>query len=79
MGISIMQATQLITILGGGAGYMLAANSYIAEIVEPVERTAAFGVLAGMTMLGSALGACRPNNLSHQVLSSFTLYYLIAL
>ncbi|KAJ7876617.1 hypothetical protein B0H13DRAFT_2054976 [Mycena leptocephala] len=56
MGISIMQATQLITILGGGAGYMLAANSYIAEIVEPVERTAAFGVVAGMMMLGSALG-----------------------
>ncbi|KAF7335770.1 hypothetical protein MVEN_02232800 [Mycena venus] len=49
-------STQLITILGGGAGYMLSANSYIAEVVQPVERTAAFGVLAGMSMLGNALG-----------------------
>ncbi|KAJ6534969.1 hypothetical protein B0H19DRAFT_1184550 [Mycena capillaripes] len=56
LGITVMQSTQLITILGGGAGYMLSANSYIAEVVEPVERTAAFGVLAGMSMLGSALG-----------------------
>ncbi|KAJ7601854.1 hypothetical protein DFH06DRAFT_1260101 [Mycena polygramma] len=56
LGITIMQSTQLITILGGGAGYMLSANSYIAEVVEPVERTAAFGVLAGMSMLGSAVG-----------------------
>ncbi|KAF7349999.1 hypothetical protein MVEN_01301400 [Mycena venus] len=56
LGITIMQSTQLITILGGGAGYMLSANSYIAEVVEPAERTSAFGVLAGMSMLGSALG-----------------------
>ncbi|KAJ6567545.1 major facilitator superfamily domain-containing protein [Mycena sp. CBHHK59/15] len=56
LGITIMQSTQLITILGGGAGYMLSANSYIAEVVEPEERTASFGILAGMSMLGTAVG-----------------------
>ncbi|KAJ6546050.1 hypothetical protein DFH09DRAFT_1367492 [Mycena vulgaris] len=56
LGITVMQSTQIITIFGGGAGYMLSANSYIAEVVEPVERTAAFGVLAGMSMLGTAVG-----------------------
>ncbi|KAJ7441921.1 hypothetical protein B0H11DRAFT_2095176 [Mycena galericulata] len=56
LGITIMQSTQLITILGGGAGYLLSANSYMAEVVEPEERTAAFGVLAGMAMLGVANG-----------------------
>ncbi|KAJ7441928.1 hypothetical protein B0H11DRAFT_2095206 [Mycena galericulata] len=55
-GITIMQTTQLVTILGGGAGYMLSANSYIAEVVTAEERTGAFGVLAGMSMLGSAIG-----------------------
>jgi hypothetical protein len=52
-----MQSTQLVTILGGGAGYLLSANSYMAEVVEPEERTAAFGVLAGIAMLGMANGA----------------------
>jgi hypothetical protein len=52
-----MQSTQLITILGGGAGYLLSVNSYMAEVVEPEERTAAFGVLAGIAMLGVANGA----------------------
>ncbi|KAJ7458537.1 hypothetical protein FB451DRAFT_1046793 [Mycena latifolia] len=56
LGITIMTATQLITILGGGAGYLLSANSYIAEVVPPAERTGAFGVLAGVSMLGTALG-----------------------
>ncbi|KAJ7278385.1 hypothetical protein C8J57DRAFT_1306813 [Mycena rebaudengoi] len=55
-GITIMQSTQIITVLGGGAGYLLSANSYMAEVVEPEERTAAFGVLAGMAMLGMATG-----------------------
>ncbi|KAJ7644673.1 hypothetical protein FB45DRAFT_1116340 [Roridomyces roridus] len=56
LGITILQTTQLITILGGGMGYMLSANSYIAEVVASTERTAAFGVLAGMAMLGNAFG-----------------------
>jgi hypothetical protein len=44
-GILIVQVTQSITILGGGAGYMLAANNYLAELVPAEERTGAFGVL----------------------------------
>jgi hypothetical protein len=39
------QSTQLLTIFGGGLGYLLAANSYVAAVVEPEERTAAFGIL----------------------------------
>ncbi|KAF7317419.1 hypothetical protein HMN09_00478600 [Mycena chlorophos] len=54
--ITIIQVTQLITILGGGLGYNLAANSYITELVTAEERTAAFGILAGMNMLGTAMG-----------------------
>ncbi|KAJ7055857.1 hypothetical protein C8F01DRAFT_1157924 [Mycena amicta] len=54
--ITIMQSVQLITILGGGLGYSLSVNSYITELVEPEERTAAFGVLAGINMLGTAIG-----------------------
>lgn len=75
-GVRIMQLTQYITILGGGAGYFLAgtlhfysskqvfhqlnclplANSYVAELIPPEERTAAFGVLQGVAMLGTATG-----------------------
>ncbi|KAF7304197.1 hypothetical protein MIND_00651800 [Mycena indigotica] len=54
--ITIIQTTQMITILGGGLGYNLAVNSYITEVVEAEGRTAAFGVLAGMNMLGTAIG-----------------------
>jgi hypothetical protein len=59
-----MQSTQLITILGGGAGYLLCVNSYMAEVVGPEERTAAFGVLAGIAMLGVANGAFQHNESS---------------
>lgn len=43
LGIVIFQVTQLITIFGGGAGYLLAANSFVAAVVEPEDRTACFG------------------------------------
>ncbi|KAF7300105.1 hypothetical protein MKEN_01333700 [Mycena kentingensis (nom. inval.)] len=56
LAIRIMQTTQLITIAGGGLGYGLAVNSYITELVEAEGRTAAFGVLAGMMMLGTGIG-----------------------
>ena len=55
-GILIVQVTQSITILGGGAGYMLAANNYIAELVPAEERTASFGVLQGIAMAGTSVG-----------------------
>jgi hypothetical protein len=56
-----MQSTQLITILGDGAGYLLPVNLYMAEVVEPEERTVAFGVLAGIAMLGVANCAFQRN------------------
>ncbi|SCV72985.1 BQ2448_6910 [Microbotryum intermedium] len=56
LGIQIIQWTQLLTIFGGGGGYMLTANSYAAALVTPEERTASFGILQGFLMLGTALG-----------------------
>ncbi|CAI6097676.1 unnamed protein product [Clonostachys chloroleuca] len=55
-GIVIIQATQLITILGGPAGYILMANIITGELVEPVRRTAVFGQLQGTIMLGQGIG-----------------------
>lgn len=54
--ILIVTATQSITILGGGAGYLLTANTYVSELVLPEERTACFGILQGVTMFGTAIG-----------------------
>ncbi|ORY30984.1 major facilitator superfamily domain-containing protein [Naematelia encephala] len=55
-GIRIIQVTQLFNIMGGAGGYQLAANNYLAILVPAAERTSGFGVLTGMTMLGSATG-----------------------
>ncbi|EFY85356.1 hypothetical protein MAC_08605 [Metarhizium acridum CQMa 102] len=55
-GMMIIQATQLITILGGPAGYILAVNIIAGELVEPVRRTAVFGMLQGAIMLGQGIG-----------------------
>lgn len=54
-GITIIQATQLITILGGPAGYILVVNTIAGELVEPLQRTAVFGQLQGCIMLGQAI------------------------
>jgi hypothetical protein len=53
-GILIIQSSQIITILGGPAGYLLALNSYVTEVVEPSERTGALGKLQGCSFLGTA-------------------------
>ncbi|KAH8807836.1 hypothetical protein F5884DRAFT_790227 [Xylogone sp. PMI_703] len=53
-GIIIVQASQIITIVGGPAGYLLALNSYVTEIVDPSERTGALGKLQGGSFLGTA-------------------------
>ncbi|KAK7998457.1 FK506-binding protein 1 [Apiospora arundinis] len=55
-GIMIIQTTQLVTILGGPAGYILVVNTIAGEVVEPLQRTALFGRLQGMIMLGMSLG-----------------------
>lgn len=54
-GIAIIQSTQLITILGGPAGYILVVNTIAGELVEPMQRTAVFGQLQGCIMLGQAI------------------------
>lgn len=53
-GINIIQSTQLITILGGPAGYILVVNTIAGELVDPMQRTAVFGQLQGCLMLGQA-------------------------
>ncbi|PFH57709.1 hypothetical protein XA68_14672 [Ophiocordyceps unilateralis] len=55
-GMMIIQATQLITVFGGPAGYILVVNVFAAEVVEPERRTAVFGKLQGCIMLGQGLG-----------------------
>ncbi|KAF4959285.1 hypothetical protein FSARC_10802 [Fusarium sarcochroum] len=55
-GMVIIQATQLITILGGPAGYILVVNIIAGEVVEPIRRTAVFGQLQGAIMLGQGIG-----------------------
>ncbi|PHH88029.1 hypothetical protein CDD83_8078 [Cordyceps sp. RAO-2017] len=55
-GMAIIQATQLITILGGPAGYILVVNIFAGEVVEPLRRTAVFGKLQGSIMLGQGIG-----------------------
>lgn len=56
IGIAIIQASQIITIVGGPAGYLLALNSFATEIVLPHERTATLGRLTGCSFFGTALG-----------------------
>jgi hypothetical protein len=55
VGIFIFQVTQLITILGGGAGYILCANSFVSAVVSSEARTGAFGQLQGVCMAGTAV------------------------
>lgn len=55
-GILIVQASQIMTIIGGPAGYILALNSFITDVVLPEERTGALGRLAGAMQIGSAIG-----------------------
>ncbi|KAI9897646.1 hypothetical protein N3K66_007502 [Trichothecium roseum] len=55
-GMLIIQCTQLVTVLGGPAGYILVVNIIAGEVVEPARRTAVFGMLQGAIMLGQGLG-----------------------
>ncbi|KAI0131793.1 hypothetical protein BJ170DRAFT_220909 [Xylariales sp. AK1849] len=55
-GIILVQSSQVLSIVGGPAGYLLVLNTSIAEVVEPVARTGAFGKLQGSAMFGTALG-----------------------
>ncbi|KAF3000929.1 hypothetical protein E8E13_008714 [Curvularia kusanoi] len=55
-GIFIVQASQVITIVGGPNGYVLALNSFVADVVEHEGRTGALGRLQGCMLYGAALG-----------------------
>lgn len=66
-GIIIIQCSQIITIIGGPAGYLLALNSFATEIVLPSERTATIGRLTGVAMFGTALGYLSGGLLSDQL------------
>lgn len=55
-GMLIIQCSQFITIVGGPVGYMLALNTYVAELTPHEQRTGALGRLQGCMMLGASLG-----------------------
>lgn len=55
-GIFILQASQIITIVGGPNGYILALNSFVADVVEHEGRTGALGQLQGCMLFGAAVG-----------------------
>ncbi|ETI27036.1 hypothetical protein G647_10135 [Cladophialophora carrionii CBS 160.54] len=55
-GIIIIQLSQIFTVIGGPSGYLLALNTFITEVVDYEERTAALGRLSGSMFFGSAVG-----------------------
>ncbi|KAJ8113721.1 hypothetical protein OPT61_g4216 [Boeremia exigua] len=55
-GILIVQGSQVITIVGGPNGYVLALNSFVADVVEHEGRTGALGRLQGCMLFGAAVG-----------------------
>lgn len=56
LGMIIIQCSQIITIVGGPLGYVLALNSLIAEVVENKDRTGGLGKLQGCMFIGTAIG-----------------------
>lgn len=56
-GIIIIQCSQIITIVGGPVGYMLALNTFVTELAPHEERTGALGRLQGYCVLGSSVGS----------------------
>jgi MFS family permease len=56
IGIAIVQASQIITIIGGPNGYVLCLNSYVADVVGHEARTGALGRLQGCMYIGAATG-----------------------
>ncbi|PSN62350.1 MFS general substrate transporter [Corynespora cassiicola Philippines] len=55
-GILIVQASQIITVIGGPNGYILTLNAFVADIVGHEARTGALGRLQGCMMVGAATG-----------------------
>lgn len=63
-GIIIMQSSQIVTVMGGPNGYMLALNTYVAEVTAHEERTGSLGRLSGCMLFGSAAGTFIGGNLA---------------
>ncbi|KAF2637703.1 MFS general substrate transporter [Massarina eburnea CBS 473.64] len=55
-GIIIVQCSQMTSIVGGPAGYVLTLNSFITGIVSHEKRTGSLGRLQGCMMVGAAIG-----------------------
>jgi hypothetical protein len=56
VGIAIVQASQIITVVGGPNGYVLCLNSFVADVVGHEARTGALGRLQGCMYIGGAAG-----------------------
>jgi MFS family permease len=56
VGIAIVQASQIITVIGGPNGYVLCLNSFVADVVGHEARTGALGRLQGCMYIGGATG-----------------------
>ncbi|KAH8723553.1 hypothetical protein GQ44DRAFT_620039 [Phaeosphaeriaceae sp. PMI808] len=56
IGITIVQASQIITIIGGPNGYVLCLNSFVVDVAGHEARTGALGRLQGYMYIGSATG-----------------------
>ncbi|KAF2017825.1 hypothetical protein BU24DRAFT_345018 [Aaosphaeria arxii CBS 175.79] len=55
-GIIIIQASQVLTVIGGPNGYVLTLNSFITDVSTHEQRTGALGRLQGVMLYGAAIG-----------------------
>lgn len=55
-GINVVQASQIVSIIGGPSGYLLVLNTFMTDVIEHEGRTAALGRVTGSAMAGSAFG-----------------------
>lgn len=55
-GMLIITSTQLFNLMGSAGGIQLCANSYVSLLSTDDRRTANFGVVQGMSMLGAGVG-----------------------
>ncbi|KAL1405594.1 hypothetical protein Q8F55_009233 [Vanrija albida] len=55
-GIRIVTVSQIFNSMGSGGGYQLCANGFVSLLSSDEARTANFGVIQGVHMLGSAVG-----------------------
>jgi hypothetical protein len=55
-GLLIFQCSQIITVIGGPNGYVLALNSFVTDVTDQEQRTGALGQLQGCMLVGVAVG-----------------------